>query len=114
MGKINSKQKGKVYEQAIRKELSEKFYPDCKRSSYVSKYEDDILKKDITETGFLNIQLKATEKFPNFFDVLESMPDDGNYNIIMNKRNRKGEIVVMSKGDFYELLTILRASGVKI
>jgi hypothetical protein len=111
---MNSRNKGHNYERQIRKELRERFYPDCETSRYVSKYVDDVEKTDLVNTGMIRFQLKAMEKFPNFFDVLDSMPDDERYNVIFNKRNRKGEIVVMSKEDFYEILNILKSNNIKL
>ena len=113
MGKINSKAKGRTYEQQIRKELRETFYPDCERSSYVSKYEDDVAKGDLVNTGnMFRFQLKATEKAPNFQEVLKEMKDDHKINCVFHKRNRKGEVVVMSKEDFYAVISMLKMNGI--
>jgi len=35
------------------------------------------------------------------------MPKDNNYNVIFHKRNRLGEVVVMTKEDFYDILQML-------
>ena len=32
------------------------------------------------------------------------MPKDGNYNVIIHKRPQKGEVVVMDKRDFYDII----------
>lgn len=55
----------------------------------------------------LNIQCKATEATPPYQRILKEMPQDEKYNVIFQKRNKEGEIVVISKEDFYELLQIL-------
>jgi hypothetical protein len=111
---MNARNKGNAYERAIRKELRERFYPNCETSRYGSKYADDVLKTDLINTGFLSIQCKATEKAPNFQEVLSTMPNDDKYNLIFHKRNRMGEVVVMSKCDFYELLAMIKNNGTKI
>ena len=67
----------------------------------------DDLKVDLVNTGRFSLQLKATEKAPNFQEVLKSMPDIG-INVVFHKRNRTGEVVIMSKEDFYSLLSELK------
>lgn len=110
---MNARNKGNSYEREIRKELLE-FYPDCLTSRYASKYADDVLKTDLINTGMFNMQMKATEKAPNFQQVLSTMPTDHNFNVVFHKRNRQGEVVVLSKHDFYELLNIMKSNGIKI
>jgi len=111
---MNSRNKGHTYERQIRKELRKYYYPDCETSRYASKYTDDVEKRDFTKSGFLGIQAKALERTPPYHDILSEMPDDDKYNVIFHKRNHKGEVVVMKKEDFYELLDIMLAHGVKI
>jgi len=110
----NARKKGIGYELQIRKELRKYYYPDCETSRYASKYIDDVEKRDLIKTGFLGIQIKALERTPPYHDILSEMPDDDKYNVIFHKRNYKGEVVVMKKEDFYELLDIMLAHGVKI
>ena len=104
--------KGHAYERAIAKEFRELGFSKCKTSRYESKMLDD-MKVDLTHTGFFNVQLKAVERLsPSYHDILDSMPKDHNYNVIFHKRNRKGDVVVMSKDDFYELTEILIKCGI--
>jgi hypothetical protein len=110
---MNSKKKGTTYEIKIRLELRDRFYPGCETSRYASKMTDDA-KVDFVNTGRFNIQAKATEKAPNFQETLASMPVDNRINAVFHKRNRQGEVVVMDKKDFYEILGILQALKVAI
>ena len=107
MGKINAKNKGSAYERKLAKEFREYGFEDCKTSRFESKMLDD-LGVDLTNTGFFNVQAKAVERLGCYHDILASMPqNDNNYNTIFHKRNRKGEVVVMTKEDFYEIMEML-------
>lgn len=110
---VHSKNKGSAYERKVAKEFREIGFEDCKTSRFESKMLDD-LGVDLTNTGIFNVQLKAVERMTkSYHDILSSMPqDDNNYNVIFHKRNRKGEVVVMTKEDFYEILDILIKSGI--
>jgi hypothetical protein len=44
------------------------------------------------------------ERTPSYHDVLSRMPEDGHINVVFHKRNRKGEVVVMKKADFYKMM----------
>ena len=102
----NGRNKGNSYERKLAKEWRE-FGFETKTSRYESKMLDD-MKVDLTNTGFFNIQAKAVERLsPSYHEILDSMPKDNNYNVIFHKRNRKGEVVVMTKDDFYELVQML-------
>ena len=103
---VNSRNKGTSYERKLAKEWRE-FGFNTKTSRYESKMLDD-MKVDLTNTGIFNIQAKAVERLsPSYHDILDSMPKDNNYNCIFHKRNRKGEVVVMTKGDFYDIVQML-------
>ena len=103
---INSRSKGTSYERKLAKEWRE-FGFNTKTSRYESKMLDD-MKVDLTNTGIFNIQAKAVERLsPSYHDILDSMPKDNNYNCIFHKRNRKGEVVVMTKEDFYDIVQML-------
>ena len=103
----NSRNKGSSYERKLAKEFRSFGFTDCKTSRYASKMLDD-MKVDLTNTGFFNVQAKAVERLsPSYHEILKSMPKDSNYNIIFHKRNNKGEVVVMSKEDFYEILEMM-------
>lgn len=108
----NGRNKGNSYERKLAKEFRDLGFLDCKTSRYESKMLDD-LKVDLTNTGFFNVQAKSVERLsPTYHEILESMPKDTNYNVIFHKRNRKGEVVVMTKDDFYELVEILINCGI--
>jgi len=40
------------------------------------------------------------------------MPQDSNYNVIIHKRPNKGEIVVMDKESFYEIIKMLKVNQI--
>lgn len=104
---VNGKNKGNSYERKLAKEFRDYGFENCKTSRYESKMLDD-LKVDLTNTGIFNIQAKNVERLsPSYHDILKSMPNDSNYNLIFHKRNRKGEVVVMTKEDFYEIMEML-------
>ena len=112
MGKINSKQKGSAYERKLATEFRAFGFENCKTSRFESKMLDD-LGVDLTHTGFFNVQAKAVERLGSYHDILASMPqDDNNYNTIFHKRNRKGEVVVMTKEDFYDIMQMLISTGI--
>jgi hypothetical protein len=107
---INGRKKGNSYEVKIAVELRP-FFPDIQTSRYASKYVDDILKLDYVNTGIFNFQLKCTENTPNLHKLIfEDMPKTG-HNIVFNKKNRRGEVVSMSKATFYHILAILHEHG---
>ena len=104
---VNGRNKGNSYERQLAKEFREFGFEDCKTSRYESKMLDD-MKVDLTNTGIFNVQAKAVERLsPTYHEILSSMPKDTNYNVIFHKRNRKGEVVVMTKEDFYEIMEML-------
>ena len=111
--KINVRRKGHNYERKIRKELRKYLYPNCETSRFGSR-EADNEGKDLINTGMYNFQLKSWEAGPPYHKILKEMPNDGNYNVIFHHRKHKGEVVVMSKQDFYEILGIMKANGIKI
>ena len=103
----SARQKGHDYERKIVKELREfLLFPDAVTSRSESKRTDD-LGIDIMYTDPFNIQCKAVEKLGSVHKILADMPQGSNYNVIFHKRNRLGEVVVMSKDDFYEILQML-------
>lgn len=103
---INSKDKGTQYEQKIARELRELGFTECLTSRQASKLMDD-KKVDFICTDPFYIQAKAQERGLVYHTVLQAMPKDSNYNVIFHKKNRKPELVVMLKEDFYELLQML-------
>jgi len=104
---LHSKNKGSAYERKLAIEFREFGFNDCKTSRFESKMLDDA-GVDLTNTGVFSVQAKAVERLaPSYHDILSSMPNDNNYNLIFHKRNRKGEVVVMSKEDFYDIMQML-------
>ena len=103
---VNSRKVGNAYELSIRKEMIELGWEECQTSRYASKMLDDA-KVDLAKTDPFNIQCKRWTSAPSYHTVLDQMPKDTNYNVIVHKRPHKGEVVVMSKADFYEILEML-------
>lgn len=107
MSKINGKKKGNAYECAKANELKEFFGADVVTSRSESKNLDD-QKVDLVHTDPFYFQLKAVESGINYHKVLGEMKQDPKHlNVIMHKRNRQGEVVAMSKDDFYRLLDMV-------
>jgi len=102
---VNAKKKGNAYEVKIAAEFRNLGFPDAVTSRSESKSTDD-KGVDLCGTFPLNVQCKAWERAPLYHDVLRSMPEDG-INVIFHKKNRKGEVVVMAKDDFYDILRVL-------
>ena len=107
----SARNKGNQYERDIAEEMRQLGFEKCQTSRYASKALDDA-KVDLTETDPFNIQCKAWKAAPSYHKVLDEMPKDVNYNLIFHKKPYKGEVVVMKKEDFYELLQMLIIHGV--
>ena len=105
--RINSKSKGNGYEIKIASEMRTLGFDNCVTSRAESKSMDD-KGVDLMYTGPFYFQLKCTENYPRFHDLLfNNMPSGLHIPVVMNKKNRKGEIVCMKKDDFYTLITML-------
>ena len=111
MTKINARRKGIAYEIKLVNELKELFGNDEIGSSRNLSKHMDGLKCDIINIPMFNLQAKATEATPAYHKLLKQMPDNENYNLIFHKRNNQGEVVVMSKADFYEIIEMLKSEG---
>jgi len=112
MKKINVRQKGLDYERKLVIELKELFGDDrIGTSRNLNRYKDS-LKIDIVNIPMINAQCKATESTPSYHSLLKEMPQDTNYNVIFHKRNHKGEVVVLSKEDFYEIIKMLKVNQI--
>ena len=101
-----ARQKGHNYERQLAKEFREMGF-DAKTSRYASREKDD-QKVDLIGTDPFSIQAKAWKSAPSYHKVLDEMPKDTNYNLIFHKRPHQGEVVVMRKEDFYELLLAMK------
>ena len=111
MKKNNSRAVGNAYERQLRLELIALGWDKCQTSRYASKEADDG-GCDFVNTRPLNIQAKRWKSAPSYHEVLKSMPDDSNYNVIIHKRPNKGEVVVMDKASFYEIIRMLKFNGI--
>jgi len=107
MGK-GIRQRGNQYERIVVNELKEKFKVECTTSRYSSKDKDDQKVDIFIKSKFpLNIQCKCKNNHGNPIPVLQSMPNDTNYNVVFEKVVRVGEFVYMNKEDFYEIVDLL-------
>ena len=109
--KINARKKGHAFELAIAKQMREMGFSDCCSSRLESKSLDDA-GVDLCHTKPFNIQAKAVEKTINHHAILERMPNDPNYNLVVQKKNRQGVVVSMRWDDFIELLQMLIQEGI--
>jgi len=106
---INSREKGKRFELKMAKIWRHMFGGEVERSSFASKKLDD-MGVDLTNTEPYNLQLKAHERSLNIHDILERMPEDNNYNIVIHKRNHQEPIAAMHLSDFLEMVETLKAN----
>ena len=104
---INVRQKGLDYERKLVIELKQLFGDDNIGTARNLSRIKDGLKCDVLNVPMMNLQAKATESTPSYHSLLKEMPQDTNYNVIFHKRNHKGEVVVLSKEDFYEIIKML-------
>jgi|GEM_PF-4106233 hypothetical protein len=110
---INARRAGHQYERDLVKELKELLKDEEISTSRYSSRKLDDAKVDIFGTqkyGF-HIQAKRYKNNPNLFEVLSEMPTDECINTIFWKKPHVGEIVCMTKQDFYELLITLVNEG---
>jgi hypothetical protein len=111
MKKNNSRSVGHTYERALRQEFIKLGWDKCQTSRYASRETDDA-NVDFVHTEPFNIQAKRWKSAPSYHEVLDSMPEDSNYNVIIHKRPNRGEVVVMSKESFYEIVEMLKKNGI--
>ena len=102
---------GHTYERAIRLELISLGWETCMTSRYASRETDDA-NVDFVNTKPFQIQAKRWSHAPAYQDVLKSMPQNENYNIVIHKKPNKGEVVVMDKATFYELIKMLKVNQI--
>lgn len=107
---INARTKGKRYEQQIANLWRQLFGGHPERTAYASKKLDD-MGVDLTDTDPFLIQCKAVEQSLNVHDILERMPSDDRYPVVMHKRNNRGTVVSMSLSDFLEIVEMMRSNG---
>jgi hypothetical protein len=109
--KNNSRAVGHAYERLIRLELIDLGWDSCMTSRYASRETDDA-NVDFVNTKPFNIQAKRWSHAPAYQEVLKSMPQDTNYNVVIHKKPNKGEVVVMDKSTFYELIKMLKGNQI--
>jgi len=108
---INARQKGKRFELKMAKLWMSYFGGNVERSSFASKKLDD-MGVDLTNTPPFNLQLKAHERSIDIHSILQRMPKDENYNIVIHKRNHQPPIAAMHLDDFMELVEMLKRNGI--
>lgn len=99
----SARQKGHAYERKIKNEMIDLGFTQCETSRYESKKLDDA-KVDLCNTGPFYVQCKAVENMGAAHKVLAEMPGGDKIDLVFHKRNRKGEVVSMSKDNFYRLI----------
>jgi len=109
--KNNSRAVGNAYERQIRLELIALGWDQCLTSRYASKALDDQL-VDLTGTPPFSFQIKRWKSAPSYHEILRAMPQDNNYNVIIHKRPNKGEVAVMDKDSFYEIIKMLKTNQI--
>lgn len=105
-GKRN-RTRGLSYERSIASQFRELGWEKACTSRYASRMKDD-QKIDLCFTEPFNIQCKATDKCVNYKKIMDEMHQDENWNVIFNKLTGKGEFVIMSKEDFYDIIQSLK------
>jgi hypothetical protein len=95
---INSKQKGSSFERKVCKMLRLYGYT-AETSRYLNKKLDDKGVDIVTDLP-LNIQCKATEKYPKFAELLSNMPDNKTPCIVHKMNNKRPTITF----DFEEFM----------
>ena len=108
---INSRDKGKRFELKMAKLWMRLFGGDVERTSFASKKLDD-MGVDLTNTPPFNLQCKAHERSLNIHEILERMPLDNNYNVVIHKRNHQPPIAALHLEDFLELVQMLKQNNV--
>jgi hypothetical protein len=101
-----NRDKGNNFERIIAREFRDLGFANCETSRYASKKTDD-MKVDLMFTEPFNVQAKAWKAAPSYHKTLKEMPEDTNYNIIIHRRPRQGDVVVIDKKDFYEIVEML-------
>lgn len=104
---MNARTAGHDYERQLVHDFRAIGFVRCVTARAESKTRDD-QGVDLMHTGPLNVQAKRWKSAPSYHAVLRSMPDEpGQHNVIFHKRPREGEVVVMAKADFMEIIGAL-------
>jgi|TARA_R110000822_G_scaffold24556_1_gene74690 hypothetical protein len=108
---MNVKQKGNRFELAVARMLRPLF-PNVATSRERDRWLDG-QGVDLVNTYPFLIQCKHVERGLDPHKVLEHMPEiDGQYNMLLWKRNRKGTLVVMSVEDAEEIAYMLKRENI--
>jgi len=111
---VNSRKKGNTYEVKLMNEYKDLGFKDCMTSRNESKATDDKW-IDLCYTDPFNIQAKAYKSFwwAQILRELKNMTENTidhrlwtNYNLVHLKIDRMGELVCISKSDWYEILEL--------
>jgi len=108
------RQKGQRGEREACKLLQD-IYPGCRRRlEFQSAVADAGI--DIDNTGFLDIQVKIGKQVPKkVYDFINQIkPRDGQYKVVMMKRDNEKWLVILELNDLIELLNILKVEEIKI
>ena len=102
---MNSRTKGHDFERLMAEKLRV-IWPECYTTRFKGSPWLDHLGIDLVGTPGFNVQLKAVERLsPGYHEILKSMPQDGNTNLVIHKKNHQGIIVAMTLDDFIKLIT---------
>ena len=104
---INSRAKGVAYEQAIVREFKDLLETDKIYSTRSESRRLDDAGVDLCGDIPIHVQCKAVESCPQLHDILKRMPTD-KPRVVFWKRNRKTELVIMEKQEFYKMLDTLK------
>lgn len=109
---VNSRNKGHSFELETMHEYR-KWFPKCLTSRNESRSRD-AEKVDLCYTDPFNIQCKnyANFSWAKAIETIKEMPDESNYNILHLKITRKGDLICMSKEDWYEIVWILKSNEI--
>jgi hypothetical protein len=104
--KINARQKGHVFERALRRWL-ERWFPKVMTSRLASKMMDD-RGIDFVETGKFAFQAKAVESNINYWrlipEIRENDDSGHDFYVVLHKKKNQGTMVIMDQDDFEKLM----------
>ena len=100
---INARNKGNAYERKIVNELKELGYKNAVTSRSESKRADDA-GVDILGVDGYAIQCKAVERGLSLHNTIDHIDTKYGIPVVFWKKNRKEELVIMKKKDFYGLI----------
>jgi len=105
------RKRGNNYEVQIAQQFRDMGWAGCVTSRAESR-NTDAKKIDLCYSDPINVQCKCKNNYGNPLPVLEEMPKDNNYNIVITKVVNKGEFVSIAKDDFFALIKMLKLEGI--